>query len=236
MSYAFDYKEMLDKLFYGLYEQSNGIFHPTAWMAPKKRLPFYKQDLDKAEELLDQAGWQDHDNDGIRDKKIDGKLVKFEFSIICPTIPDRIKLCTLLKENLAQIGVICNVRPLEGTVMQEKQLKHDFQAAFGGWGTGTDPDTSDNIWATGEGRNFGYYSNPKVDELYKQGRLEFDRKKRAEIYARIHTLIYEDQPYTFLYFRNSFYTFNKKLRGFNYSPRGPYHYGPGFSSIYKVKN
>ncbi len=236
MSYAFDYREMLDKLSYGLYEPCNGIFHPSAWMAPKKRLPFYKQDLDKAEELLDQADWQDHDNDGIRDKKIDGKLVKFEFSILCPTIPDRIKLCTLLKENLAQIGVICNVRPLEGTVMQDKLFKHDFQAAFGGWGTGTDPDTSDNIWATGEGRNFGYYSNSKVDELYKQGRLEFDRKKRAEIYARIHTLIYEDQPYTFLYFRNAFYAFNKRLRGYNYSPRGPYHYGPGFSSIYKAKN
>jgi peptide/nickel transport system substrate-binding protein len=236
MSYAFDYKEMLDKLYFGLYEQSNGIFHPNSWMAPKKRLPFYERDLDKAEELLDQAGWQDHDGDGIRDKKIDGKPIKFEFSILCPTIPERIKLCTLLKENLAQIGVTCNVRQLEPTVMQEMLLNHKFEAAFGGWGTGTDPDSSDNIWQTGQGRNFGYYSNPKVDEFYKKGRLEFDRKKRAEIYAQIHTLIYEDQPYSFLYYRNGFYAFNKKLRGYNYSPRGPYHYGPGFSSIYKSKD
>lgn len=236
MAYAFDYKEMLDKLFYGLYEQSNGVFHPTAWMSAKPKLPLYKQDLDKAEQLLDEAGWEDHDSDGIRDKKINGKTVKFEFSILCPNVPDRIKLCTLLKENLAQIGVICNVRQLEGTVMQQKMLEHDFQAAFGGWGTGTDPDSSDNIWATGEGRNFGYYSNPKVDELYKLGRLEFDRKKRGEIYGKIHQLIYDDQPYTFLYFRNAFYVFNKQLRGYNFSPRGPYHYGPGFNSIYKVKN
>lgn len=236
MAYAFDYKEMLDKLFYGLYEQSNGVFHPTAWMSAKPKPPLYKQDLDKAEQLLDEAGWEDHDSDGIRDKKINGKTVKFEFSILCPNVPDRIKLCTLLKENLAQIGVICNVRQLEGTVMQQKMLEHDFQAAFGGWGTGTDPDSSDNIWATGEGRNFGYYSNPKVDELYKLGRLEFDRKKRGEIYGKIHQLIYDDQPYTFLYFRNAFYVFNKQLRGYNFSPRGPYHYGPGFNSIYKVKN
>ncbi len=109
--------------------------------------------------------------------------------------------------------------------MMDKMLKHDFQAAFGGWGTGSDPDTSDNIWKTKQGRNFGKYSNKKVDELYEQGRLEFDRKKRAEIYGRIHSLIYEDQPYTFLYYRNSFYAFNKKLRGYNFSPRGPYHYG-----------
>ncbi len=236
MAYAFDYREMLDKLFYGLHEQANGIFHPKSWMAPKKPLPIYKQDLDKAEELLDAAGWQDHDNDGIRDKKIDGKSVKFEFSILCPPIPERVKLCTLLKENLSQIGIICNVRPLESTVMLERLLKHEFQASFGGWGTGSDPDTSENIWATGQGRNFGLYSNPKVDELYKKGRLEFDRKKRAEVYAQIDTLIYEDQPYTFLFYRNSFYAFNKSLRGYNFSPRGPYHYGPGFDSIYKVKN
>ena len=44
--------EMLDKLFYGLYEPGMGPFHPTAWMASKKDLKPYKQDLDKAEDLL----------------------------------------------------------------------------------------------------------------------------------------------------------------------------------------
>src|SRR5207248_2158051 len=45
MSYAFNHEEMLNKVFYGLYEPCNGMFHRTAWMAPKKPLPFYKQDL-----------------------------------------------------------------------------------------------------------------------------------------------------------------------------------------------
>lgn len=235
MSYAYNHKEMLEKLNYGLYEPCNGIFHRDAWMAPKNPPAPYTQDLAKAEALLDEAGWTDHDGDGIRDKEIDGKSVKFEFSMLCTNIPDRIVLCTLLKENLDQIGVICNVRPLEGTVLQEKALKHEFQAAFGGWGTGADPDTSDNIWVTGEGRNFGYYSNPEVDNLYKLGRKEMNRAKRAEIYAKIDLLIYEDQPYTFLYFRNGFYGFSKELRGYVFSPRGPFNYSPGFGSFYKVK-
>jgi peptide/nickel transport system substrate-binding protein len=46
-------------------------------------------------------------------------------------------------------------------------------------------------------------------------------------------LLWADQPYTRLYYRNAFYGFNKSLRGYVFSPRGPYHYGPGFSSIYK---
>ena len=234
MSYAFNYDEMLNKLYYGLYQPCNGIFHSEAWMAPKVPLPFYKQDLAKAEKLLDEAGWTDHDGDGIRDQEIDGRSVPFEFTILCANIPDRVALCTLLKENLDQIGIVCNVRPLEFTVLQQKTIDHDFDASLGGWGSGSDPDSSENIWGTGQGRNYGHYSNAEVDQLYIAGRKEFDREKRAAIYAKIAELIYADQPYTFLYYRNAFYGFNKSLRGYNYSPRGPYLYTPGFDSIWKA--
>jgi peptide/nickel transport system substrate-binding protein len=236
MSFAFDYKEMHDTLNYGLYERCNGIFHPTSWMAPKNPPAYYEQNLDRAEQLLDEAGWTDHDGDGIRDKTIGGRQVPFEFSILVPPVPDRVKICTLLKENLGQIGITCNVSQLEATVILDKLLKHEFQAAFGGWSTGADPDTSENIWGTGQGRNFGYYSNPEVDRLYEVARHEFDRQKRGEIYGRIHELIFADQPATWLYFRNAFYAFNKNLRGYMFSPRGPFGYSPGFGSVYKIKN
>jgi len=234
MSYAFDHKEMLDELMYGLYEPCVGIFHPTAWMAPKNPPKPYTRDLDKAEELLAEAGWEDHDGDGVLDKQIDGTTVKFEFSIIVPTIKERIDVCTLLKNNLEQIGIICNVRPVEFTVLQDKTLNHDYDASYGGWGTGADPDTSENIFGTNKGRNFGEYSNPEVDELYIAAKKEFDRDKRAAIYAKIHMLLWEDQPYTWLFNRNSFYGFNKQLRGYVFSPRGPYGYSPGFASMWKA--
>ena len=234
MSYAFNYDEMLKTLCYGLYEPCNGIWNPRAWMAPKTPLPYYRQDLSKAEALLDEAGWSDHDGDGVRDKNIDGSLRRFEFTIQCANIPDRIAICELLKQNLDQIGVVCNILPLEFAVLQERNQKKEFEAMHAGWGTGTDPDTSDNIWKTGEGRNYVSYSNPEVDRLYEAGRHEFDRDKRAAIYAQIDELIYADQPYTFLYFRNSFYGFGKQLRGYKFSPRGPFNYSPGFSSVWKV--
>jgi len=234
MSYAFDYQEMLDKLCYGLYEPCFGTYHPNSWMQPEMPKEPIRQDLDKAEELLDEAGWEDHDGDGIRDKDIDGRNVKFEFSIMVRQDPLRVRICELLKFNLEQIGVTCNIAPMEATVLQERILNKEFQASYGGWGSGADPDTSDNVWATGQGRNFGSYSNPEVDRLFEEGRKEFDREKRAKIYARINDLIYEDQPSTFLFYRNSFYGFNRQLRGYNFSPRGPYHYGPGFSSLYQA--
>ena len=235
MSYAFNHDEMLEKLCYSLYEPCTGIFHPAAWMASQKKLEPYKQDLDKAEALLDEAGWIDRDNDGVRDKEIDGRSVPFEFSIVVNQQPLRIAICTLLKENLDQIGIRLNVRPVESTVLQDLTLKRKFQAYFGGWGSGTDPDTSENLWKTGAMRNFCNYANPEVDRLYAEGRQEFDRAKRAEKYGRIQEILYDDQPYTWLFWRNSFYGFSKSLRGYVFSPRGPYHYSPGFGSLWKPR-
>ena len=235
MSYAFDHDRMLEQLCYGLYQPAAGNFHESSWMAPRKKLLPYKQDLDRAEALLDEAGWIDHDNDGIRDKSIDGRLVPLEFSMLVNQQPLRIAICTLLKENLGQIGVTMNVRPVESTVLQDLTQKKKFQAYFGGWGAGTDPDSSENIWKTAAGRNFVSYSNAEVDRLFEEGRRELDRAKRAEKYARIQEILYEDQPYTWLYWRNSFYGFSKQLRGYVFSPRGPYHYSPGFSSLWKPR-
>jgi peptide/nickel transport system substrate-binding protein len=232
MSYAFDHDRMLEKLCFGLYQPAAGNFPDDSWMASRKKLQPYKQDLDKAEALLDEAGWVDHDNDGVRDKEIDGRLVPLEFSMLVNQQPLRVAICTLLKENLEQVGVRMNVRPTESTVIQDLTQKRKFQAYFGGWGSGTDPDSSENIWATGAGRNFVGYSNPEVDRLYVEGRRELDRAKRAEKYGRIQEILYEDQPYTWLYWRNSFYGFSKSLRGYVFSPRGPYHYSPGFSSLW----
>jgi peptide/nickel transport system substrate-binding protein len=235
MSYAFDHDRMLEKICLGLYEPCGGNFAPGSWMAGPKRLEPYKQDLDKAEALLDEAGWTDHDNDGIRDKEIDGQIVPFEFALLVNQQPFRIAICTLLKENLEQIGVIANVRPVEVTAMQEMMQKKNFQACFSGWGSGTDPDTSENIWKTGEMRNYCGYSNPEVDRLFAEGRRELDRSRRAEKYARIQEILYDDQPYTWLFWRNSFYGFSKRLRGYAFSPRGPYHYSPGSGSLWKPR-
>jgi peptide/nickel transport system substrate-binding protein len=38
-----------------------------------------------------------------------------------------------------------------------------------------------------------------LDRLWEEGRREYDLEKRKKIYWRIHELMAEDQPYTFLY-------------------------------------
>jgi peptide/nickel transport system substrate-binding protein len=247
MSYAFNHQELLDRHRFGLDEAAQGIFHKTSRWAPTTLPTPYTQDLDKAEDLLAEAGWEDSDGDGYLDNIVeldndfDGNIdesqrKRFEFTILTSNKQERIDICALLRENLEQIGIICNVKPVEFTTLQQLSREHKFDAIFAGWGTGADPDTSENLWTTkaiDAGRNYGCYSSKIVDQLFEDGKRELDPEKRAGIYQKIHLQLWDDQPYTWLYFRNAYYGFNRSLRGYNYSARGPYNYGPGESTIFK---
>ncbi|WP_437201362.1 ABC transporter substrate-binding protein [Planctomicrobium sp. SH664] len=232
MSNAVNYDYILKTLCYDLYPQCSSDFHPGSWWGPIKPRTPYKQDLEQAARLLDEAGWKDTDGDGIRDKEINGRKTPFEFSIITSNDQLRIDICASLAGSLSQLGIVCHVQPVEFTVMQQRLQDHEFDANFGGWGTGTDPSTSSNIWKTGEDRNYGQYSNARVDELFELGRTELVQEKRAVYYREIDDILWEDQPYTWLYYRSGFYAFNKNLRGYMFSPRGPFHYSPGFDAVW----
>ncbi|MCA9235400.1 MAG: peptide ABC transporter substrate-binding protein [Planctomycetales bacterium] len=248
MTYAFDYNELLNVICRGLYEQSVGTYHPASWMFPHDGPEPVKQDLQRAKALLDEAGWIDSDGDGFRDKEVEFEIkeevdgetktrivrrrIPFEFVLMTYSSESGIQAATLMKECLDRIGVICHVKPTEFAAMQEANLEKSFDACMGGWGAGADPDTNVNIFGTGATRNYGSYSNSEVDRLFVEGRKEFDPEKRAAIYGRIHNLMWEDQPYTWLFYRSGFFAFNKRLRGYNYSPRGPLSYSPGFEAIY----
>ena len=146
----------------------------------------------------------------------------------------RVDICTSLKESLDRIGVSCTLQPTEFTVMQERSREGKFQAQFGGWGTGTDPFTTENLWKTGESRNYVRFSDSKVDEIFGKAKVELEQEKRGDYYRAIGEILWEEQPYTWLYYRSAFYGFNKELRGYQFSPRGPYTYSPGFNAIYAV--
>lgn len=240
MAYAFDYDEMLDKIGFGLYPQALGLFHPDAWMAPKPAPEPYTQNLAKAEELLEEAGWADTDGDGILDKTIGGQSIPFEFTIQYRSGSDTGKaMCTLLKENLDQIGIVCNIKPVEFSQLQQVCRDHKFQAIYAGWGTGTDPDTNENLWTTKaietNGRNYGNYSNSRVDELFELGKKEFDREKRAKIYGEIATILWEDQPYLWLVNRPTLLGMSNEIRGVTFSPRGWTGAGGLFEGVWKPK-
>ena len=225
MAMAVDIDAIIENIYYGLRKPSLGIFHYDHWCYNPdiERLPY---DPQKANELLDEAGWIDTNNDGIREK--DG--VDFDFEFLCPQSESSVEIATILKNYWEKVGVVADLRTLEWATFMQRVQSHDFEAELSGWGAGIDPDYSSNVWHSSQyatGRNYGGYSNPAVDSLFDAGKKEFDREKRRVIYQEIAKIIYEDQPYLFLTFRSFLYFQSKRLRGVEVSPRGPFLFDPG---------
>jgi peptide/nickel transport system substrate-binding protein len=231
MTHAFNTQRVLDKVYYNLATRCNGIFHPDSWMYnPQIKLLDY--DPSKAGTLLDEAGWKVDPNDGWRYQEINGRKVPFDFTLLIPQGPTiGPKIAAIFQEDLRRLGVKMETRIIEWSSFMEVVEKHEFQAEIAAWGTGTDPDTNWNLWRTEEyktGRNYGGYSNPRVDELFVMGRREFDFEKRKKIYQEIDKLVYDDQPYIWIYNRPILAVFNRRIHGVQFSPRGITGFDPGF--------
>lgn len=229
MTHALNIPLAIEKISYNLPEQCNGIYHPDSPMY-NPDIKLLKYDPARAAELLDEAGWRVDEQDGWRYKTLDGKKVKFEFTTLVPQgSKSGQKYLAIFQQNLKKLGVMMDIHILEWSAFLEKVRHHEFQAEMAAWGTGADPDMGRNTWHSKEyeaGRNYGGYANPEVDKLYEQGRRELDPDKRSKIYQQIHKLLYEDQPYTWVYNAPTLSALNRRIRGIQFSPRGIYLFSP----------
>jgi len=75
-------------------------------------LPQYNYDINLANEILDEDGYIDTDNDGIRNDSEKGESFTFEISVPSDWISE-IKVTRLIKEQLEDIGVNTIIKVLD---------------------------------------------------------------------------------------------------------------------------
>jgi len=182
-------------------------------------LPF---DLDKANELLDQAGYA-MGSDGIRIGE-DGPMA---YDVLFPGSErgagDRV--FQIIQGDFLKIGVKLTQRPMGGGAVWEEMTKDDyttFDLAMWDWMSGFDPDFILSVLTCDQWYSWSDtgYCNPKYDELYKAQGAEMDPQKRLEIVYEMQKMIYEDRPYIMLTYDSIIDAWSPKWTGFVQSVQG----------------
>ena len=222
ITHAINKNDIIAGVLLGYGTPCTGPFPPESWAYnPKVKDLAYDPDL--SIKLLGEAGWKSGKN-GTLEKN--GK--PFEFTVITNQGNEaRLKTAQIIKESLRKIGISMNIKVLEWQAMLHEFIdKKRFEAIIMGWGLSRDPDMYD-IWhssKTKEGEfNFISYKNTEVDRLLLEGRRTFDHGKRTEIYHRIHEILAEEQPYTFLYVPDALPVLHKRFKGVEKAPIGIWH-------------
>ena len=219
ITFAINKKDIIAGVLLGYGTPCTGPFPPESW-AYNPDVRDFEYNPEKAKALLKEAGWKEG-RDGIIAK--DGKV--FEFTVLVDQGNDaRMKTAQIIKENLKKAGIVMHIKVLEWQALLHQFIdKKRFEAIIMGWGLSRDPDLYD-IWhssKTKEGDfNFISYKNDEVDRLLLEGRRTFDIEKRRKIYHRIHEILAEDQPYTFLYVPDALPVLHKRFKGVEKAPIG----------------
>ena len=212
INYAIDKQEIIDGVLLGLGEPVASPYKPgTRWSNPN--LKPYPYSTQKALALLKEAGFEDHDHDGILDR--DGQPLSFE--ILTNQNKEREMSAVLIQRRLKEIGIDVKIRVVEWATFISRFIKTgDFNVVLLGWGLGLEPDQF-NIWHSSQQApgqfNFIGYHNAKVDHLLEAGRLELNPDKRMKIYHQFAEILYEDSPIVYLYAGYGLPAINKRVRG-----------------------
>ncbi len=241
MNYVVDKDLIRDVIMYGYGVPVVGPFHPTKSFY-NHDIPHYAFNLDKAKALLDEAGWKDTDQDGIRDKVINGKKTPFKVTVKYNQGNSRRENTALmLSENGKKIGLDIKVEVREWTVFIEETKAHKFDMYVSGWVSGNGLGDPKQIWHSESyngGSNYVGFGTSESDALIEKIRYNLDEPSRTAQYKRFQEIIYEESPYVFLNAQKNKLAFHKRFDNTkSYAVRPGYHVGEwlinpkfGFSS------
>jgi peptide/nickel transport system substrate-binding protein len=212
-THAVNRQEMLDSFFNGQGTIISGPFAPGSWAynLDVQPLPF---DPEKARALLQEAGFS-RGADGFMQK--DGKRLALSLKVPIEKESEAVKRVVLAFKNyLKNIGVDIKVEFKEWQSWKEDVfLEHDFDIIFAIWVFDDSADIS-SLFHSGEigawKNNFGGYSNPEVDGLINESKLTLDHEKRRTINRKLHAILAEENPYTFLWTLTNYAAYHKKVR------------------------
>jgi peptide/nickel transport system substrate-binding protein len=168
-------------------------------------IPHPPRSLEKARQFLKSAGFSWNGADQLLDTF--GKPV--EFSIVTSSSnTQRMKMATLIQDDLAHLGMQVHVVPLDFRAMLDRVFQSfDYEAAVMGLGGGDpDPNPEMNVWLS-KGATHLWHLNEtqpatdwerEIDQLMQQQMVTLNYETRKRLYDRVQQLISANLPFVFL--------------------------------------
>ena len=186
LCYAVDKQAVIDLAFDGFgIPLGTSMFPSFAKYYDDSLTDYYTQDIEKAKELLTEAGYPDG----------------FEMTITVPSnYTPHVNTATVLVELLKEIGVQATVEPVDwNTWLDEVYGQRKFQSTITGL-------TSDNMTArkllerfgSEVGNNFTNYSNEEYDEILAKALTATDDEEQIALYKQLEKNLTENAANVYL--------------------------------------
>jgi peptide/nickel transport system substrate-binding protein len=163
-----------------------------------------KQDIDKAKQLMKEAGYANG--------------LKVEY-LGLPQYPELLKTGQVLRDELKQIGIDMEIKQVDVSVWYDAFSKGSYQITSAYQERTIDPDNFYSlVLKSGGPINSTNYSNKDVDALIDKAAASNDEAERKGLYEQIRTITSKDSPLVFVHFETLHYLMNTDVTGSGITP------------------
>ena len=223
MGYAIDNDAVAQRFYNGLRSNANTVIPPVfgSFGATTEEVPGYSYDPDKANQLLDDAGYVDTDNDGIREDS-DGEPLQINFaSMEGGETAEPIAQYYIQAWNEVGLDVqLTDGRLLEFNSFYDRIEADDenidiYQAA---WGTGSDP-APNGLYARNAAFNYTRWATEENDQFMADftSSEAFDEEFQRNTFVEWQKYFSEEAPVIPTLFRQQVMPVNNRVKHFDYA-------------------
>ncbi|GLZ40818.1 ABC transporter substrate-binding protein [Actinokineospora sp. NBRC 105648] len=189
-----DWDRIVKNVYFGVFEVAKGVISPTTPAFNTALQGEYATDKDKANKLLDQAGWTARDGEGYRTK--DGKRLKLRHMWSDASITD---LATQIQAGAKELGIETVEENLDGGTYVERLLSGDYDLLDTSF-SASGPDVLRVLFAAeniptaerGIANNISRYTGAQSQDLLKRALSTVEQSEQFKLYGEVQKQITED--------------------------------------------
>jgi peptide/nickel transport system substrate-binding protein len=197
MAHAVDKQGIINLCFHGFATPAVADISPANKIFHNPDLQDYDYDLAEAARLLEAGGYH-LVSPGVR---VDSRGNRLEFNLVTNTgTPERDQMCAIFKQDLENLGIKVNYRPIDFITLVEKlDSNFDWDCVLMGFTGGIEPNDGANFYRSSGNLHLWNPNQPKpatawearIDQLLDQGAAEMDTPKRAPYYWEIQKILHD---------------------------------------------
>jgi peptide/nickel transport system substrate-binding protein len=206
IAYAINRQDFIDAAMFGEAEPAGYLPPSMPAAVPVEEFDSFTQDIDRARELLEEAGYEDG----------------FEIHLVAsPQYAMDISNAEVLQNQLREINIEVNIEQLEwGTLLDNMRGERDFDMLNIIFTFQPDPDGYlYQYFHTDSSDNHSGISDPEIDDLIEQGRTTVDEDERQEIYDELQLRLADEWVPKLTYFvYYQYFPTQDRVRGWTMNP------------------
>ncbi|MBK3495056.1 nickel ABC transporter, nickel/metallophore periplasmic binding protein [Viridibacillus sp. YIM B01967] len=223
LNYAFNKKAVIDNIFYGMEQKADTLFPPVLDYT-KINIDPYEYDTEKAEQLLDEAGWKKVEGKPFREK--DGKELQLEF-LFNSTDNIQKSIAEFVQGDFRKLGIDIKLTSQETTTFWTTAFQGKYDLLFTStWAVPFDPHSylaSITTDSENGGPDYtallGLPEKKEIDKKIKKVLLTTDEKERKKLYTDILTTLHDQAVYLPISFQSNIAVYHKNISGVDFLPQ-----------------